>query len=305
MVGDVAEFVVVRERDAAPRLLLVQDGLDQQRGGEDLVARRIEQIGARHVCSARRLALAAAQAVLDRAGDAAKIGLVEDQRFGADEGEARRVGVGQVGAGQQLAGVEASLGIHLGLVGAERLELGRLEELELGDADAVLTGDRAAERARQRHDARHRVGGARQHLVVVRVDRDVGMHVAVARVHVQRDEHAPTKHASVDLLRALEDAAGTRRRRTGGAARPAARSSTKGAARRTAADRSSGRDRRRSPASGRAPGARARAPCAGRSPSAPLSSTTNSREKYSSRASSSASLFWTENSMLMRSTPSV
>ena len=29
-----------------------------------------------------------------------------------------------------------------------------------------------------------------QHLVVVGVDRDVGVHVAVARVHVQRDEHA-------------------------------------------------------------------------------------------------------------------
>ncbi len=59
-----------RRRDAAPRLLLVQERLDQQRGGEDLVARRVEQVGARHVRRAHRLALAAAQAVLDRFGDA-------------------------------------------------------------------------------------------------------------------------------------------------------------------------------------------------------------------------------------------
>ena len=75
MVGHVAELVVVRERDAAARLLLVQDRLDEQRGGEDLVARRVEQVGARHVRRARRLALAAAQAVLDRARHAAEVGL--------------------------------------------------------------------------------------------------------------------------------------------------------------------------------------------------------------------------------------
>ena len=66
VIGDVAELVPVLDRDAAARLLLVQERLDQQRGREDLVARRIEQVGARHVRRADRLALAAAQAVLDR-----------------------------------------------------------------------------------------------------------------------------------------------------------------------------------------------------------------------------------------------
>jgi hypothetical protein len=66
VVGDVVEFVEMAQRNAAPGLLLVEEGLDQQRGGEDLVARRVEQVGARHVRRADRLALAAAQAVLDR-----------------------------------------------------------------------------------------------------------------------------------------------------------------------------------------------------------------------------------------------
>ncbi len=38
-----------------------------------------------------------------------------------------------------------------------------------------------------------------QHPVVVRVDRQVRVHVAVARVHVQRDEHAAPQHACVGL----------------------------------------------------------------------------------------------------------
>ena len=49
--------------------------------------------------------------------------------------------------------------------------------------------------------------------VVVGVDRDVGVHVAVAGVHVQRDEHAAAQHARVDRV----DSASS----TGANARPA------------------------------------------------------------------------------------
>ncbi len=83
VVGDVVELVEVHQRDAASRLLLVEESLDQQRGGEDLVAWRVEQVGARHVRRAHRLALAAAQAVLDHCRDVADFGLLHDQRLGA------------------------------------------------------------------------------------------------------------------------------------------------------------------------------------------------------------------------------
>ena len=42
MVGHVLEFFPVPDRDAAPGLLFIQEGFDQQRGREDLVARRIQ-----------------------------------------------------------------------------------------------------------------------------------------------------------------------------------------------------------------------------------------------------------------------
>ena len=123
VVGHVGEFVEMLERDAAPRLLLVKEGLDQQRGGEDLVARRVEQVGTRHMGAAHRLALAAAQAVLDRLRNTADVALLHDQRLGAEQRERRRVGARQIGAGQQLALVEAALRIDALLVIDEGCDL--------------------------------------------------------------------------------------------------------------------------------------------------------------------------------------
>ena len=85
------------------------------------------------------------------------------------------------------------------LVLGERRQLVVRQVLELGDADAVLARDHAAQAARERHDARDRRVGLLQHCVVVGVDGDVGVHVAVARVHVQRDEHAAAQHPRVDV----------------------------------------------------------------------------------------------------------
>ena len=48
---------------------------------------------------AHRLALAAAQAVLDRVGDAADLRLLEDQALGAEQVERGRVGIAQIAAG--------------------------------------------------------------------------------------------------------------------------------------------------------------------------------------------------------------
>jgi hypothetical protein len=51
------------------------------------------------------------------------------------------------------------------------------------------------------HDALDGPVGGLQHLVIVGIDRDVGMHVAVAGVHVQGDENAAAQdflvHASM------------------------------------------------------------------------------------------------------------
>ena len=83
VVGNVAEFVKVPDRYAAPRLFLVQKRLDQQRSGEDLVAWRVKKVGARHVGRAHRFAFTAAQAVFDGGRDVADFGLFQDQRLGA------------------------------------------------------------------------------------------------------------------------------------------------------------------------------------------------------------------------------
>ena len=61
----------------------------------------------------------------------------------------------------------------------------------------MLAGDHAVQRARKRHDPGDGRIRLLQHRVVVRVDRDVRVHVAVARMHVQRDEHAASQHLLV------------------------------------------------------------------------------------------------------------
>ena len=116
VVGDVGKFVEVLERHAAAGLLFVEKGLDQQRRGQDLVARRVQQVRARHVGRAHRLALAATQAVLDRIGNFADRALLEDQALQFEQVEARRVGIVEVGTGQQLALVETAFRIHALLV---------------------------------------------------------------------------------------------------------------------------------------------------------------------------------------------
>ena len=192
------------QRHAAPRLLLVQERLDQQRRRENLVARRVQQVGARDVRRAHRLALAAAQAVLDRIGDPADRALLEDQALVADQREARRIREREVRrqrrVAQQLALVEAALRIDPPLVLGERPQFLVGQVLELRDADPVLARDHAVERARERHDPRHRRARLLQHRVVVGVDGQVRVDVAVAGVHVQRDEHAAAQHLRMDRV---------------------------------------------------------------------------------------------------------
>jgi len=205
VVGHVLEVFPVLHADAAPGLLFVKEGLDQQRGGEDLVARAVQQVGARHVGGAHRLALAAAQAVLDAGADGADVALLHDERLVPHEPEAGRVGGAQVGgsrvgavAAQQFALVEAPLGVDAPLVVGKGRQLRVAQEGEFGDADAVLARYHAAQAARQCHDARHRFVGRLQHGVVVAVDGDVGVHIAVTGMHVQGGPDAATQHVLVD-----------------------------------------------------------------------------------------------------------
>ena len=205
VIGDIAEFIPVPDGDTASGLLLIEEGFDEQRCGQDFVARTVEQIGPRHMGRADRLALAATQAVLDRVGNRADVGLLHDQRLGAHQPEARGIGIAQIAIDHQLAAVEATLGIDSLLVVAKLGEFLGGQELELGDADAVFTRDDAVERAGQRHDAHHRLIGLLQHRVVVGIDRQIGVHIAVAGMHVQRHEHPTAQHLAVQFDASLKD----------------------------------------------------------------------------------------------------
>ena len=134
----------------------------------------------------------------------------------AHQAKAGRVGLAQVGGvhiglagagAQQLAFVEAAFRVHLCLVAGKGGDFLVRQKLQLGDANAVFAGNDAVERARQRHDAGHRLVRGLQHHIVVAVDGNVGVHVAVPGVHVQRHPHPALEHALVDGVAFLQDRA--------------------------------------------------------------------------------------------------
>ena len=98
---------------------------------------------------------------------------------------------------KQLALVETTFRVNLGLVVGERLQFGIGQEFKLGDANAVLARNHAVQAARQRHDAFDGAVGRLQHLIVVAVDGNVGVHIAVTGVHVQGHPDAPLQHSLV------------------------------------------------------------------------------------------------------------
>ena len=81
MVCDIVEFVEMLDGDAAPRLFFIQKRLDQQGCGENFVAWRVQQIGARHMGGAHGFTFSAAQAILDRVGNFAQFAFLQNQTF--------------------------------------------------------------------------------------------------------------------------------------------------------------------------------------------------------------------------------
>ena len=198
VVGHIAQGVEVVQGDAATGLLLVEKGLDEQAGGENLVARRVEQIGFRHMGHAHRLALAAAQAVLDVVVEGAQLAVFENERFLFQQLQRGGVGAFQPGAGHELAGVEALCRVHAVLVAHKGLQFVLFQVLDLGQANAVLAGDDAVQLLRQRHDGVHQFLGPAHHGRVLRMHRDIGVHIAVTGVHVQGDEQPFITNALVN-----------------------------------------------------------------------------------------------------------
>ena len=106
---------------------------------------------------------------------------------------------------QQLAFVKAPFGVDARFVVRKRLQLGIGQKLQLGDTNTVLARNHAIQRTRQRHDALDCLVRCLQHGVIVAVDRDIGVHIAIARMHMQRHPDTPLKHAFVDGHAFLED----------------------------------------------------------------------------------------------------
>ena len=127
--------------------------------------------------------------------------MFKDQAFRTEQRETGRIGVAEVGCVdsvlQQLAFVEMAVRINALFVILECSNALGGQELELGDADAVFAGNDTVQRGSEPHDACNCLGGFLQHGVIVGIDGDVGVHIAVTGVHMERDKHAPAQRQSM------------------------------------------------------------------------------------------------------------
>ena len=112
---------------------------------------------------------------------------------------------GEIRAGEELAGVEPAVGVDSRLVGSEGRELVRRQVFELVmpiPCSPEMTPPSSRASAMIRADGRVRLP---QHRIIVRIDREIRMHVAVAGVHVQSDEHPAAQVLALDFDAARHD----------------------------------------------------------------------------------------------------
>ena len=152
--------------------------------------------------AAHGFAFAAAQAVFHGLGDFAQVRLLHNQAFKAEQLERRRVGMAQIRTAHEFVAVEAALRVDFGFVVPKRLHFLVGQKLQFGDADAVFARNHAVQAAGNPHNPRHGLMRGLQHFVIVRIHGNVGVNVAVARVHVQRDEYAAAHGCGVDFAQA-------------------------------------------------------------------------------------------------------
>ena len=131
--------------------------------------------------------------------------LLHNQAFKAEQLERRRIGMAQIRTAHEFVAVEAALRVDFGFVVPKRLHFFIGQKLQFGDADAVFTRNHAVQAAGNPHNPRHDLMRGLQHFVIVRIHGDVGVDVAVARVHVQRDKHAAAHGLGVDFAQARHD----------------------------------------------------------------------------------------------------
>ncbi len=167
--------------------LRVVDTLDERTEGDVLVARVEHHSLDRMVHGADLFALAAAGAGLDVLEQGHErlpilqlrsVDVVDE----SVEGESERL-AGQLALGQ-LAGVEDVLRVHDLLVVHQRLDLFLAEERDLGDTDAVLTRNLTAHLENLGHDFIRGFVGRGEHFLVVGVDGQVNVTVAITGMHV-------------------------------------------------------------------------------------------------------------------------
>ena len=98
VVSHIFKLFPVGNTDTAARLLFVKKGFNKQRGGKNLVSRRIQKIGPWRMGGTDGLAFTAAQAVCERISNGTNGTLLKNKALGIHKPERGRVGLAKIAA---------------------------------------------------------------------------------------------------------------------------------------------------------------------------------------------------------------
>jgi len=139
--------------------------------------------------SAYRLTFAAAQTITDVICNLTDGWLLHDDGFLFQQAKAWRIGILQARTRQQLTFVKVTIWVYFIFVAGKWINRRLIQELHFGNTDTMLTWNNTIQVACQCHYSRYRSMRILHHAVVIWVDRNISMHVAVTGMHMQGNKY--------------------------------------------------------------------------------------------------------------------
>ena len=193
MVSNIVKFLVMQGRNTATRLLFIQKRLNQKWGCQNFISGRVKQISAWHVRRTNGFTFATAQAIFNHLRNAGNLRIFQYQRFRWKQMKRWRISIAQICPWHEFAAIKMSLWVNFFFVSTKRRDFIVIQIFQFRQPNAVFSGNNTTQRFCKHHNPRNRGVGCCNHFRIIRIDRNICVHIAIARMHVKRHKNARTQ----------------------------------------------------------------------------------------------------------------